>query len=139
MHGYRYRASSSSMSSTSHSMQIMQTIPTRQKTTSPRTSINYFINRRQMGMHPPCIVTNTWGIINPSKLAQHCELLEHLNQVFVNVVYLWQHTNILTAKCMLQLPPGLQSMMKAILNKTGVTTTQQPAYEGDRLHKHPSR
>ena len=79
----------------------------------------------------PRIVANTWGIINQSKLTQHCERLQHLNQVFVNVLYLWQHTNILTAECMLQLTPGLQSMMKAIQNKTGVTTTHQPAYEGD--------
>ena len=79
----------------------------------------------------PRIVANTWGIINQSKLIQHCKRLEHLNQVFVNVLYLWQHTNILTAECMLQLPPGLQNMMKAIQNKMGVTTTQQPANEGD--------
>ena len=38
-------------------------------------------------------------------------MMEHLSQVFVNVVYLWQHTIILTAKCILQLPPGLQSMI----------------------------
>ena len=34
-----------------HSMQ-MQTIPKRQKTTSPRISVNYFVNRRQARMHP---------------------------------------------------------------------------------------
>ena len=134
-HGYRV-VSSTSICRQPHSMQ-MQTIPKRQNTTSPRISVNYFVNRRQARMHPTYC----------------CQYMGHYQPVQANPT-LWASTTSQPSICQRPLPlatyqhphrrmhvttsPGTSKHDEGHPKQNGRHHNSTTCQWRRHLHKHPS-